>query len=470
MKKTITLFILLFILFSTGYSQSWSSKKGGAITGIPQWNFNIYDKYYIADVNGDGNDELIIIKGPNSAVYKMDWDANIVFQNLYYGTGGWIAGWAINDPDQYFTGDFNGDGKEELLCISGASSVWVKLLSFNQNNFNDIWHNGGGNTIGGWEFHEGDKFVVGDFSGRGRDELLCLAQNGWAMLLYYNGSSWVRVWANGGNDNIGGVNVIGTRSRFISGRFLQTTKDELFTVAGNTWATVIRYNPSRNDWDWCWSQYGTPTFANWALPLNDRDVIIPGNFDVSNANDELYFFRHGYSSDRDLFGRLIRRNSDNFASIWYGDRVYASGFPMAGYFRSITNKANYKGRNYLFHMVRDSRGGYLVQPYINLLQFNRNSSKSMEEENAIFQSTLSEKNRYKLYPNPSREFLAIERYSAENKGIYEIFNILGVKILEGKIPVGQLSDRIDLKDLKSGTYIVKIMDGDKSFMEKLIVN
>ncbi len=68
-----------------------------------------------------------------------------------------------------------------------------------------IWTNGGSHWISGWYTSAGDKFLSGDFDGKGRKLLLAIAANKWgyAGLMQYSGGKWVGVWDNKGSGKIG---------------------------------------------------------------------------------------------------------------------------------------------------------------------------------------------------------------------------------------------------------------------------
>lgn len=478
MKKKLntfsTILLMLFITINCN-AQSWSRIYSFGYSGnYPQpsrWVFDLNDKYIFGDFTGNNNDELLLIKSPKAALFKFDWEASgdNRFVKIWNNDNMAIGNWTNKSNANYIVGDFSGRGKDELLCVD--QDGWAMLLSFNGSQWVSGWSNCGNRAIGSWTMKSHAKYIAGDFSGRGRDELLCMDQDGWALLLYYNGTRWIQIWSNGGNDNIGGVNVKGLTSKFIPGRYRQTSKDELLTIAGNTWTTVIRYNPSRNDWDWTWSQYGAVKFASWDLPLNSRDKIVVGNFDIQNTYDEILFARAGSQNSINNPARLIGLNiANDFKSYWFNNnnnKIFSSSYTLSN-LESHFHCFNYDNKKYLLWVHLNGHPD-IPRVFLAILQYNNGLAKSTQDELESNSVQFSTDLKYILYPNPSNDWTIIERYSAENKCIYEIYNILGVKLQEGNIPIGQLSEIIDLSIFESGTYIIKMVEGDRIFTEKLII-
>jgi uncharacterized delta-60 repeat protein len=71
-------------------------------------------------------------------------------------------------------------------------------------------------------------------------------------------------------------------------------------------------------------------------------------------------------------------------------------------------------------------------------------------------------NQLNIYPNPAKDILNVA--NTNNFSNYEIFNLLGSKIISGTITNGQIM----VSHLTSGIYIVKIKDGNKIVTNKFI--
>ncbi|MCF6349574.1 MAG: T9SS type A sorting domain-containing protein [Flavobacteriaceae bacterium] len=73
-------------------------------------------------------------------------------------------------------------------------------------------------------------------------------------------------------------------------------------------------------------------------------------------------------------------------------------------------------------------------------------------------------NQFSVYPNPSKDFVNITSQISGNKNI-EIYNLLGKRIINTTIS----SDRLNVSELISGIYMMKITQNGSSSTKKLII-
>lgn len=115
------------------------------------------------DFNGDRKFELLIIKGSQSYVMSVDFNAGSWYASIVYTTS------AISSSSRPFPGDFNGDGKTDIL-VRNSNGSWNILystgtafvatgFSFNQSVY----------LSGNYDEH---KIVVSDFNGDGKSDIL----------------------------------------------------------------------------------------------------------------------------------------------------------------------------------------------------------------------------------------------------------------------------------------------------------
>ena len=85
---------------------------------------------------------------------------------------------------------------------------------------------------------------------------------------------------------------------------------------------------------------------------------------------------------------------------------------------------------------------------------------------AILGTEQSALNGIRIYPNPARSFVLVEGDEVMRMK-FEIFSISGQLLMSGS-----LSDRksINIEQLSTGTYFIKMFDTDISHLHKLIVN
>ena len=79
-----------------------------------------------------------------------------------------------------------------------------------------------------------------------------------------------------------------------------------------------------------------------------------------------------------------------------------------------------------------------------------------------------------LYPNPAREKAIIEFNLSDNSKVnIEVFNIIGEKVYsidKGVLKQGIYNQEIDLHDLNTGIYFVKLQIDDAAYTKKLNIN
>ena len=146
----------------TDGTDNWVSISGG------------FDKNWTmlgtGDFNGDGKDEILFQNGTN--FYTTDINSN--FASL----GGFGAGWEVRA-----IGDFSGDGKDDLVLFHKDTGSVVKLENGQASSYASLG-----------QLDANDWFIVGagDYNGDGKDDLL-VRQYSTGMLGYYaNGdfSKW----------------------------------------------------------------------------------------------------------------------------------------------------------------------------------------------------------------------------------------------------------------------------------------
>ncbi|MCA9704985.1 MAG: VCBS repeat-containing protein [Myxococcales bacterium] len=129
----------------------WPGPRAEATHGAPD---------RLRDYDGDGDDDLLCHDVGDGTV----WVA---------GSGppprGGSAGWCHEGTQRLHTGDFDGDGRDDLLCHErGTGQLWVDLAgptgAFSGPDFTaaDVWCPG-----------DTQQLLVGDFDADGRDDLLC---------------------------------------------------------------------------------------------------------------------------------------------------------------------------------------------------------------------------------------------------------------------------------------------------------
>jgi hypothetical protein len=149
----------------------------------------------VGDFNGDGRDDLLCndpTTGQNQIMISIG-RGFIPIGSAYDETGKLNIGinslWCGN-PAKLLVGDFNGDGKEDLWCRGSGGNEYFFLS--NGNNFIPIGSSGLGEISigqGTWCIST-QRSAVGDFNGDGKDDLWCNDDSGNNQIMISTGSTF----------------------------------------------------------------------------------------------------------------------------------------------------------------------------------------------------------------------------------------------------------------------------------------
>ena len=281
----------------------WDSKwTNGGSGEVESWRLNDGDIFEIGDYNGDGHENLLAISLNTkwSQLYLIDDNGwNLVWHNNGNGEIKW---WYFNQGDKFIAGDFDGDGKDELLAVS-LITKWSQLYSFENNEWIQDWSNNGNGKIKWWVFNQGDDFIVGDFDGDGKDELLIVSfTTKWSQLYSFENNEWIQDWSNNGNGKIKWW-LFNENDKYTSGDFDKDGNDELLCFSNTKW--IQCYNWSGADWNMDWTNDGTGNLGGFNYNVSNANEILSGNFHTSDKSD-LFFIEFQSNPCIAVFQNLIR--------------------------------------------------------------------------------------------------------------------------------------------------------------------
>jgi hypothetical protein len=224
----------------------------------------------MGDFNADGRDDLLC----HDALNGNKWIAYSGATGVFGGSS-FFGALATCTPRSLYVGDVNGDLRDDLICHDVSSGAkWVDFAS-STGTF-DGW-NFGANL--NWCNHENARLLVGDFSGDGRADLLCHD--------VANGNKWVD-WAVGtstpyaGTDwSIGSGWCVGANQRLMLGDFDGNGRDDLLCadmVTGQKWIDFPTGTATFAGTDW------STSFA-WCVGQT-RNLVI-GDFNADGRDDLL---------------------------------------------------------------------------------------------------------------------------------------------------------------------------------------
>jgi len=442
------------------------------------WTFNDYDRFLPCDFDGDGKDELLCIQFNNPERNKV---------NIYsFDNGKWIntwdndgnnsfGGWSVKSFDKYLVGDFDGDGKDELQCLQLTPGYhnWSTTLRFINNEWSCPYSNSGtSSSFAGWWLNINDDFVVGDFNGDQKDEILCYQKNDdvdcFATMLYFENSDWKFGPSNNGNDWIGEWRLSST-DIIKAGNFDEDKADELICtqIGGlNDWITIQNFD--NNTWNRLWSNEARNTEPIYFY----RSNLVIGNFDFDDK-DEILGINKSSAAKFDFVNPSL--NSEwNIRNSTLSDWTIN---PKANCFFMHTIE---KAPDYFFVIEKNKNQNYSGEMFSlnNLIQGNTSSLRS---ENVSINNRISDKdsskadlgyvNKFnvKVFPNPTKGEVNIQ---AENGTInlIEVYNYQG-QVLYEKSYNSETSIFIDISNFPNAIYLLKITNSESGITcNQLILN
>lgn len=156
-------------------------------------------QYHLADVNGDGRSDLIFTYRSNNTLgrvlYRADADGQDFTRVSHDTETGYFASAVADADQQYITGDFNGDGRSDLLWIGRRDSTVYRTLYVARSDGSGFDSQGYQiDSNGDYEFYRDGRYIPADVNGDGRTDLVWVYfyDNTLAMSVYHAFQSGAR--------------------------------------------------------------------------------------------------------------------------------------------------------------------------------------------------------------------------------------------------------------------------------------
>ncbi|MDF2189034.1 M64 family metallopeptidase [Paraflavitalea sp. CAU 1676] len=192
-------------------------------------------KCYAGDFNGDGKSDLLVHNGNSIMIYRSNGtQLDVVFSTVERVPGSW----QFQPNDRFYIGDFNGDGKDEVAVFNGTDWVmeYLGLLADDGNNGLRLIARYD-NSMPGWDFKKDDQFFVADFNGDGKKDLIVFNGTSWVFpylgMLRSSGTGFSLVKRY--DQNLPGWQMT-KGDKFYVGDFNGDGKEDLFVFNGDNWA------------------------------------------------------------------------------------------------------------------------------------------------------------------------------------------------------------------------------------------
>jgi hypothetical protein len=279
------------------------------------WNYRSGDRFYPADFNGDGRTDLIVMNTtdatPCLGLLQSNGSNGMTLVRRYDNS---LPGWSWMAPgDRAQVGDFDGDGRDDLLLFNGDDWAvpYLGLYRLTGSGLAD------GQTyeefLPGWTMSSGDQQFVGDFNGDGRDDIYVRNNINWRGT--WNSTNLAMMASTGAgltraaiySDSVPGY-AMARGDRCHVADCDGDGRDDLVIFNATDWSTeylaILRSTGSGV----AATKQGD-SIGNWNLGAVDKIAI--ANFTGGTAADDVVIYNSGW------FG-LLRSNSTSFSNV----RIY----------------------------------------------------------------------------------------------------------------------------------------------------
>lgn len=170
-------------------SGSGLTMSGEYFQSLPGWTSKTGDKYHIADINGDGKDDLYVFNGTDwNQEYMLLLKSNGAKYTYLKRYDDKLPNWNMSNNDKFYVADINGDRKDDLYVYNTAdwSTQWIGTIMSSGTGVEAKTKTS--DWVGGWNLGSSDKLLVSNNKKGYRDHLFIRNTN-WFGYLYAGNSS-----------------------------------------------------------------------------------------------------------------------------------------------------------------------------------------------------------------------------------------------------------------------------------------
>jgi len=253
------------------------------------WTGHTFTNCYAGDFDGDGRSDLLVHSGNSIQTFRSNGgQLDIAFSAVERVPGSW----QFQPNDQFVIADFNGDGKDEVAVFNGVDWImpYLGLLADDGAGGLRLIARYDGDIPGWGGLAANDKFYAGDFDGDGRADLFVFNGLDWSMtyvaMLRSTGGGFQLVRRFDGD--IPGWGGLARNDQLFTGDFDGDGRSDLYVFNGLDWSMsyVGMFRSTGNDLQMT-SRFDGDIPGWGGLARNDR--LYAGDFDADGRSD-LYIF------------------------------------------------------------------------------------------------------------------------------------------------------------------------------------
>lgn len=265
-----------------------------------------------------------------------------------------------------------------------------------------------------------------------------------------------------------------------SGEFVVPTNSTIQTVGNNIWSQssdIVDY--AERCYEYVATNYDYLNPNTGLHPLSE--ILSAGGGDCGNLSS-IYISLLRYKNIPSRHVVTIR--PDGYYHVWadfylenYGwipvDVTYKQGNPSGDYFGKYDGNGIVVTKEVWLYLQRDVSYSYyadLLQNYHWWYWYGGGGCNSLTSNHYVISSEptyveTTTENQISIYPNPSNEYIKIKWTTPIDNSVVEIYSITGSLLYKNTL---NSDNSINISDLKSGIYIIKMNSGSFSLVEKFI--
>lgn len=331
------------------------------------WQFTAGDQFFVGDFNGDGKKEVVVFNSTNWVMPYLGLLADDGHNGLkliarYDGS---MPGWQFSTHDKFYVTDFNGDGKQDLVVFNGQDWAYPYLGMLQSSGFGFTMIHRYDHNLPNWQMTAGDKFYVGDFTGDGKQDLFVFNGSNWAFpylgLLQSTGAGYNMAHRYDGT--LPGWQMT-SGDQFFAADFNGDGKTDLYIFNGSNWSIAYLGMLSSNGSALSMAHRYDGAVPGWQMRPHDRFWVAKVN---SDAKEDLFVYNSADWSTQYL-GTMISSGtslSASWAADWVGEWNLGSvdRFEACNYEGGTTRRDLFVHNQDWFGMIRATPGLQLQKIY-----------------------------------------------------------------------------------------------------------